>query len=82
MPKAQATRTANAMARRSRTCQQCGAGFVMRNPSGAARRGEVSEGKFCSRKCAAASKRLYPSRKFAKRAARERARLRKATRTG
>jgi hypothetical protein len=47
------SRTANAMARRTRTCLTCHATFVMRSPSGRARRGETIEGQFCSRPCAA-----------------------------
>ena len=39
-------------ARRQRTCENCMQEFVARNPSGAARRGESREGRFCSRKCA------------------------------
>lgn len=48
----QIVRTANAIARLQRTCEQCGVSFIMRNASGKARRGEVREGRFCSRRCA------------------------------
>jgi ribosomal protein S27AE len=51
-------RRRNAERRRQRTCQNCGTGFVMRNPSGAARAGRTHEGRFCSRNCATASQRL------------------------
>ena len=46
-----AARKANAEERRRRLCVSCGAVFVMRNPSGRARRGEAREGRFCSRRC-------------------------------
>jgi hypothetical protein len=45
-PRAHATRSANAIIRRTRTCQRCGLAFVMRNPSGKARRGLANEGLF------------------------------------
>jgi hypothetical protein len=61
-------RAANAKARRARVCEQCGTSFIAANPSGKARRGEVREGRFCSRKCAAKSVRIYPSRAAARRA--------------
>jgi 5-methylcytosine-specific restriction endonuclease McrA len=70
------TRSANAMARHSRTCERCGNTFVMRNPSGKARRGETHEGRFCSRKCQAATIRIYATKTDAKRAERSRARER------
>jgi hypothetical protein len=54
---AHASRTANAMARRQRTCEQCGAGFTMANLSGKARAGRSQEGRFCSRPCAIAGMR-------------------------
>jgi hypothetical protein len=34
-----------------RVCLGCGEAFVMRNPSGKARRAQVREGRFCSRSC-------------------------------
>jgi hypothetical protein len=37
--------------RRARICLTCGASFVAHKPSAKARRGEVREGRFCSRKC-------------------------------
>ena len=75
-PKAHATRSANAIIRRTRTCQRCGVCFVMRNPSGKARRGLANEGRFCSRACAHAVLRKYATRKEAKAAERARARER------
>ncbi len=45
------TRTAKANANRTRTCECCGVKFLMRNPSGRARRGATREGRFCSRRC-------------------------------
>lgn len=45
-----------AEAKRQRECEWCGAGFVMRNPSGRARAGMTDEGRFCSAKC------MYSSR--------------------
>src|ERR1700704_4509628 len=54
MPKAQATRSANAKVRRTRACLMCGVPFVMRNPSGKARAGLANEGRYCSRACASA----------------------------
>ena len=35
----------------TRVCEQCGKEFVMHAASGKANRGEVKEGRFCSRKC-------------------------------
>lgn len=55
--KAHVTRSANAMARRTRTCEFCSSSFIMRNPSGKARSGKTVEGRFCSRKCADTSRR-------------------------
>lgn len=49
----QSVRLANSEARRQRICEVCCNPFVMRSPSGKARRGEVREGRFCSRVCAA-----------------------------
>lgn len=49
-------RRANADRRRKRTCPQCSATFIARNPSGAERRaGHVQT--FCSRGCASAARR-------------------------
>jgi ribosomal protein L24E len=48
-----ATRSENARHRLARRCEACCDEFVARNPSGAARRGETREGRFCSRKCQA-----------------------------
>ncbi|OPY74935.1 MAG: HNH endonuclease [Syntrophorhabdus sp. PtaU1.Bin153] len=43
---------AKAKAKRwTRICEQCGKEFVMHAASGKANRGEVKEGRFCSRKC-------------------------------
>jgi 5-methylcytosine-specific restriction endonuclease McrA len=74
--KAHATRTANAMARRRRTCEHCGAAFTMRNPSGAARPGKANEGKYCSRACAiikcSEDRRIYASEHEAQLAQRQR----------
>jgi hypothetical protein len=43
---------AEAKAKRwTRICEQCGKEFVMHSTSGKANRGEVKEGRFCSRKC-------------------------------
>jgi hypothetical protein len=55
----------NAETRRRRRCECCDRVFTMRNPSGRARRGETTEGRFCSRRCAeqfrrAGSKELQP----------------------
>lgn len=63
------TREANAKARRTRVCEQCGVSFVMRSPSGKARRGEVQEGRFCSRACSAETVRIYATEAEAQRAA-------------
>lgn len=52
-----AGRRRNAEQRRSRTCLGCGAPFVTRNPSGAARAGRSNEGRFCSRACSNAHRR-------------------------
>lgn len=43
--------------KRIRTCKWCGKEFVMRWPSGKARKGEANEGQFCSRKCKGLAKR-------------------------
>lgn len=59
--KGDATRSANAARRRVRTCERCGEGFTMRNPSGKARSGRAIEGRYCSRKCQADSTRIYSS---------------------
>lgn len=48
-----ATRTARSIEQRRRVCEHCGTSFVARHPSGKARAGEVREGRFCSRRCAA-----------------------------
>lgn len=61
---------------RDRVCETCGVAFVMRNPSGKARRGLSNEGRFCSRACAGASHRIYATKAEAKRAERARARAR------
>jgi len=37
--------------KRTRTCEACGKEFVMRSMSGKGNRGEVNEGRFCSKKC-------------------------------
>lgn len=41
-----------------RVCETCGKDFIMHTPSGKARRGEVKEGRFCSRKCRWGEKRI------------------------
>jgi hypothetical protein len=74
MPKAQATRSANAKVRRTRACLRCGVPFVMRNPSGKARAGLANEGRYCSRACASAVLRKYPTKREARAAARQRGR--------
>ncbi len=51
------SRSAHSAACRTKTCEECGQTFVVRPPSGKARRGEVSEGRFCSRACRGASAR-------------------------
>lgn len=66
--------------RRRRRCEACGTEFVARSPSGAARRGEVAEGRFCSRACAASARRVYPTERDRRRAEGERARARAAER--
>jgi len=55
------TRKERRAERDARVCQQCGIGFVARNPSGKARRGEACEGRFCSRRCAAAAATKRPA---------------------
>lgn len=52
----EATRHANAMAKRTRTCSQCSTNFIARNPSGAERRASHVQ-KYCSVACANAAKR-------------------------
>lgn len=52
------TRSANARVRNERRCQHCGLSFQRRNPSGKARRGEVNEGRYCSRKCVNAQRKV------------------------
>lgn len=59
--KGDAARMANARERRRRVCLACSQEFTMRNPSGAARRGESNEGVFCGRKCAAVWRRRRPA---------------------
>ena len=44
-------RRAKTIAQRTRICEACGRSFVMHKPSAKARRGEVREGRFCSRRC-------------------------------
>jgi hypothetical protein len=61
---------------RDRVCEQCSKPFRMRNPSGKARLGKTKEGRFCSRACSASSMRLYASRSEARRARKNRSRLR------
>ena len=51
-------RRRNAEKRRRRICEGCGSEFVMRNPSGQARAGRSQEGRFCSRACAVAGRRI------------------------
>jgi 5-methylcytosine-specific restriction endonuclease McrA len=72
------TRSANATARLTRTCEGCRVSFVMRRPSGKARRGEANEGKFCSRVCAHEARRKWATRREQRKAtkARHRARAR------
>jgi hypothetical protein len=48
---ADATKRAKMIARRTRFCEVCSQPFVMHKPSAKARRGEVREGRFCSRRC-------------------------------
>lgn len=50
-PLTDAVRAENARARLTRTCEHCQTPFQMRNPSGRARRGETTEGQFCSVDC-------------------------------
>jgi predicted nucleic acid-binding Zn ribbon protein len=69
--KADATRHANAMARRQHTCRQCGEGFVRRAY------GKAGENQFCSRVCSAAAIRKYATEAEARRAERDKARDRK-----
>jgi hypothetical protein len=49
-------RRANAVARRTRTCQQCSKVFIARNPSGSERRAGRMQ-TFCSVDCASAARR-------------------------
>jgi hypothetical protein len=70
------TRSANARLRSVRTCEYCGVEFHRRNPSGQARRGEVKEGRFCSRVCAASAVRVHATKRDAKAANRARKRQR------
>jgi predicted nucleic acid-binding Zn ribbon protein len=60
-------RKANALRRNARTCKRCGVAF---------QRMRGAPGYFCSKACAASSKRLYANRREAKAAARKRARER------
>lgn len=53
-----AGRKRNSEARRQRVCEVCSARFVMRNASGRARAGKSHEGRFCSRSCARAERRI------------------------
>lgn len=71
------SRSAAYLAARARQCQHCGVTFVMASPSGKAMKGQVTEGRFCSRKCMGDAQRVYASKAEAKRAeaARRRARL-------
>jgi len=59
-----ATRTARRIERDARICQHCGLGFVARNASGKARRGQSREGQFCSRRCAASAVTTRPGRQL------------------
>lgn len=63
-------------AHRRRICSKCGIPFVMRNPSGRARRGLTQEGLFCSRFCRDAQRTVYSSKREAKHAANRRSRAR------
>lgn len=63
------------VAKYTRTCRQCGTGFVMRKPSGKALRGRVEEGQFCSNKCKFAARRKYESKSEARQAERKKVRL-------
>jgi 5-methylcytosine-specific restriction endonuclease McrA len=56
-------RAAAASKKLSRVCEQCSKSFVMRNPSGKARKGLVVEGRFCSRACGKAFRAANPSPK-------------------
>jgi len=56
---ARKSRGENARQRNARRCEQCGGAFQARSPSGAARRGQVQEGRFCNRTCAATWRRLH-----------------------
>ncbi len=62
---------------RDRVCEQCGAVFRMRNPSGAARAGLVKEGRFCSRPCSHKASRLYADKSESKRAEKDRVRAKR-----
>jgi hypothetical protein len=62
-------RKVNALKRNARTCRQCGVPF---------QRMRGAPGIFCSKACAASSKRLYANRREAKAAARKRARQRRS----
>lgn len=44
-------RSALIQKKRTRICETCGKEFVMHKPSGKAKKGEVKEGRFCSREC-------------------------------
>lgn len=48
--------------KRIRICEACGKEFIMHRPSGKARRGEVNEGRFCSRACHFAWVRQQPKK--------------------
>ena len=52
-----ATRSANARRRLTRSCRECGRVFTMHQPSGKGRRGLSNEGQFCSLQCAGSEKR-------------------------
>lgn len=59
-----ATRKARRAERDARICQNCGAGFVARNPSGKARKGLTREGQFCSRRCASEAATKRPAKQL------------------
>jgi 5-methylcytosine-specific restriction endonuclease McrA len=69
------SRSARVAAERTRTCQHCSTSFVMRAPSGKARRGATTEGRFCSRACQGSARRLYATKAESKRAHNQRSRI-------
>ena len=67
------SRSERALRDKTRVCEQCGKSFVMKT-GGAGFCGESNEGRFCSRLCCYASRRVYPDKLSARRAEKRRLR--------